>query len=149
MKVREVMYRDVTSIAPDTDLQEAVEVMADHRSSGLPVVDNDFRVIGFLSERDIIETAYPYSDSRGDDLMITARLTDLVRKLGRIRGRTARSCMSEPPLTAGEEDDIEDITSKMLMNGLKVMPVVRDKRLVGVVRRADLAATIVSENPED
>lgn len=143
------MYRDLTSIVPDTDLPEAVGVMADHRTSGLPVVDEDFRVVGFLSERDIIETAYPYTDTRSDDLMITARLTDLVRRLGRIKGRTAKSCMSRPPVTADEDDDIEDIISKMLLSGLKVMPVVRNKRLVGVVRRADLAATIVSENPVD
>jgi len=149
MRVREVMYRDLTSIAPGTDLREAVGVMAAHRTSGLPVVDDDFRVVGFLSERDIIETAYPYTDLRSEDLMITARLTDLVRELGRIKGRTAESCMSRPPMTADEDADVEDITSKMLLGRLKVMPVVRNNRLVGVVRRADLAASIVSEDRLD
>ncbi len=149
MKVKEVMYRDLTSIDPRTDLREAVRVMAEHRTSGLPVVDDDFRVIGFLSERDIIETAYPYTDLRSDDLMITARLTDLVRELGRIKGRNAESCMSRPAVTTEEDEDVEDITSKMLLSGLKVMPVIRNKRLVGVVRRADLAASIVSEDKLD
>lgn len=149
MKVKDVMFRDLTSITADTDLHEAVRVMANHRASGLPVVDDNFAVIGFLSERDIIETAYPYHESRGDDIMITARLNDLVRELGRIKGRVAKKVMSQPAVTASEDEDVEELITDMLVRGLKVMPVVRDKRLIGVIRRADLAATIVSEREQD
>jgi CBS domain-containing protein len=149
VRVKDVMYRDLTSITPETDLREAVQVMADHRTSGLPVVDDNFLVVGFLSERDIIETAYPYPEIRSDDLMLTARLSDLVRKLGLIKGRRAEACMTQPAVTAGEEDDVEEIITEMLMRGLKIMPVVRDRRLVGIIRRADLAATIVSEGDRD
>lgn len=149
MKVKDIMYRDLTSITPQTELREAVKIMADHSTSGLPVVDEKFLVIGFLSERDIIETAYPYHESRGDDLLITARLNDLIRELGKIKGRITETCMSKPAVTAVEDDELEDLATEMLVKGLKVVPVVRDDRLIGVVKRADLAAAIADEGEGD
>ena len=50
MLVGDLMDRDLTAVSPETTVAEAVEIMAGHRISGVPVVDEEGRILGFLSE---------------------------------------------------------------------------------------------------
>jgi|GEM_PF-478570 len=59
MRICEVMDRDLTALSPDTTLSEAIEVLTRHRVSGIPVVDPSGRVLGFVSEKDIVKAALP------------------------------------------------------------------------------------------
>ena len=54
MKIREIMTRDVITVAPQTPIREAASLMVDHSVSGLPVVDEQGKLVGVLSEGDLI-----------------------------------------------------------------------------------------------
>ena len=59
MLVGDLMDRDLTSLGEDATLMEAIEVLSRHRIPGLPIVDTEGRVVGFLSEKDIVRAALP------------------------------------------------------------------------------------------
>lgn len=145
MKVKNVMVRNISAVTRTATVREAMRTMSSHRVSGLPVVDDNQIVIGFISEKDIVETVYPYAEVRAEDLMLTAHLADLVRELHSLGGRLVGDCMTEPAITTTEDEDLEDLAATMLSHGLKIVPVVRDGRLVGVMRRRDLAAELIEE----
>ncbi len=149
MKVEDVMVRDLTAVTTSTTLSEAVTTMSNHRIGGLPVVDENLKVIGFISIKDIIDTAYPYTQVSNDDILVTARLGDLARTLRKLGGRQVQNVMTEFAQTITEDEDIEEIAAQMLARRRKIIPVVRDDRLVGIVRRRDLAVALIGEGEED
>ena len=116
MQVKELMTIDVTTVRSTTPIKEAAALLAEHRISGLPVVDADRHVLGVLSERDIIELA----------------------------GKTAGEAMSAPALTIGANRSVTEAVATMLDRNVKRLPVVdRDGLLVGIVTRADLVRAFV------
>jgi predicted transcriptional regulator len=116
MQVKELMTIDVTTVRSTTPIKEAAALLAEHRISGLPVVDADRHVLGVLSERDIIELA----------------------------GKTAGEAMSAPALTIGANRSVTEAVATMLDRNVKRLPVVDGEgRLVGIVTRADLVRAFV------
>ena len=59
MVIEELMDRDLTALTEDTSLAEAIEVLSIHRISSAPVVNLDGKVVGILSEKDIVRAALP------------------------------------------------------------------------------------------
>lgn len=57
MRATDVMVRDVVTVRPDTDVAEAIRLLADNDVSALPVLDNESNLIGMLSEADLIHRA--------------------------------------------------------------------------------------------
>lgn len=143
MKVKDILAKDLTAVTPQTNISRAIDVMSKHRVSGLPVVNENFTVVGFISEKDIIEAAFPYVESMKQDLLLTARLGDLARELHKIGGRLVSDYMTTPALTAREDQDIEEVAIQMLARNIKTMPVVTDGQLIGVVRRRDLTLALI------
>jgi CBS domain-containing protein len=145
VKVKNIIARDLTAVTRDMTVAEAIHLMSSHRVGGLPVVDQEFRVAGFVSEKDILETAYPYAEIGPEDLFITAHLSDLVRELGKLGGRLVSDCMTEPALSVAEDEELDHAAEKMLSHKLKILPVTREGRLVGVIRRRDIALALIEE----
>lgn len=59
MRIADVMDRDLTALTVDSTLGEAIEVLSRHGLTGVPVVDDQLRLVGFLSEQDIVRAALP------------------------------------------------------------------------------------------
>lgn len=56
LQIREIMTKDVITVTPDTPIENAARLMAENKIGGLPVVDEDHRVVGMITETDIFET---------------------------------------------------------------------------------------------
>ena len=54
----EIMTKDVISVKKDTPIREAMELMLNHKISGLPVVDDDMNLVGVISEKDVVSLLY-------------------------------------------------------------------------------------------
>lgn len=119
MRVSEVMTPNVHIVRPDQTVQAVAQLMCDADIGALPVGEND-RLIGVITDRDIA-----------------------VRAIARGRGPDcpAREAMTTDVLYCFEEDEIEDIAMNMGDQQVRRLPVLNDdKRLVGVISLADMAA---------
>ncbi|MFF1442795.1 CBS domain-containing protein [Streptomyces sp. NPDC058295] len=140
-KVGSVMTTNVVRAEYATPFKEVARRRADHRISGLPVVDEQDKVIGVLSETDLMlhqaAAPDPYEPQRRTAfhvLMPGAR-----RLAARANARTAGRLMTEPPVIVHADDTIAEAARTMTRRRVERLPVVEEQgRLVGIVTRRDL-----------
>ena len=139
MKVREIMTRDLTAVDPDTTVRELIYILDKSGLSSVPVVDEDGRVLGIVSERDIIEGAVPgYFELLHGSSFLPA-VDQFSEKLKEIENDPVSLYMTRNATKIDEEDDDLAVADLMLHKNLKLLPVVnKDGLLVGMLRRIDL-----------
>jgi CBS domain-containing protein len=144
MKINEIMQRDVVTVAPETSLKEVAALLLEHRISGLPVCAADGRVVGVISEADIVQK------EQTDDFGSTAilgRLLDQAYGDGmRFAARTAGGAMTAPAVTVRSRDDVAQAAHLMISKRVNRLPVVDGGRLVGIVTRSDLVRAFRRED---
>jgi CBS domain-containing protein len=148
MKVQDLMTRSVLTGRPDTPLKDAAALLSEHRISGLPVVDDERRVLGVLSEGDVIFKESGIREGRHGFLerLLAVPPTGLELK---IAARTVGEAMSAPALTIGPRRPVTEAATTMIEEGVNRLPVVDDEeRLVGIVTRADLVRAFVRSDAE-
>lgn len=145
-KVVDIMTRDLTALTPETSLQQAAHLFSLMRISGLPVVDGQQHVIGFLSEADIIDAISPHSrDHSGIFLMDFGAIARKMRHAG---NAVVRDYMTERPITTEESQGIGSVSEMMLAEHMKILPVVRDGILIGTLNRADVCSALMEDRWE-
>ncbi len=140
MPVREVMTKNVVTIHRQEDLHEAARLLSEHRISGMPVVDDGNRVIGVISEADVLALAGMKKEHTFKDVLRNILAEPVpARKTGNKVG----DVMSFPPITAKADDDIGEVANILDERRIKRLPVVDGEgKLVGVIARADIVRAI-------
>ncbi len=139
MKVREFMRCDLTSVELDTTVSHVIYLLHQSGLASLPVVDEDGRVMGVISERDLIRAVLPGYVDMLQSVAFLPSLDQLSRRLHEIGPRPVAEFMMEDVVAARPDDNDLHVADLMIRKGLKQIPVLDDqKRLVGVVRRIDL-----------
>ncbi|MFN4217775.1 MAG: HPP family protein [Candidatus Bipolaricaulia bacterium] len=136
MKVKEVMTRDLTAAEPSMTVRELIELF--HRSglSSVPVVNEEGRILGIISERDIIEGALP---GYFEVLHGITNMGHLSQKLREIEHDRIEFYMTPDVIKIEEDEDDLTAADLMIRKNVKALPVVnKDGILVGMLRRIDL-----------
>jgi CBS domain-containing protein len=133
MRVQDVMTTDVVTLDPDTPLKEAARVLLERRISGAPVVE-DHRVVGVLSEADLLELERGHED-RPHGIF---RSRDRRRVVADDEPRTVRDVMTSPAITVMPVWTVAGAAALMLDKDVNRLPVVRADGLAGIITRADV-----------
>lgn len=144
MRVGDLARRDIQTATSDTPLERIVALLAESGSNGVPVVDKDGRLVGLVTEHDVIriiapayELGKPDESSRIDlDFLLAARVDQ-------VRDKPASSFMTKTVVSLGEDEPLFCATSTMLLKKLKVVPITRDGIFVGMVSRIDIAQALL------
>ncbi len=141
MKVSQFMARQFPVVREEMPVREFVRALCEGApgTSGLPVVDPEGHVVGFLSERDVLEAALPdYLDLLQSE-SIWPEVEQFSLKLKEVAEEPVRSYMRTDVVKVTEEEDDLYVAELMIRKGLKVLPVVdAEGKLVGLVRQVDL-----------
>lgn len=135
--VRDVMSREVRSVAPDASVAQATEMLIGKAYRALPVVDAQRRVVGILTDGDLLARL----DLPDASLQRALTEAELNRELALLRdsGQTVADLMVSPVITVTEDAPIADAVRVMTERGIKRLPVVDHKgQLVGMVSRVDV-----------
>ncbi|MFD8725891.1 CBS domain-containing protein [Streptomyces sp. NPDC059629] len=150
-KVGSVMTTEVVRAAQATPFKEVARLLGEHRISGLPVVDEDDKVVGVVSETDLMirqaDTPDPYEPKKHH------RLAGLTRRgrtrAAKARARTAGQLMTAPPVTVHADDTIVVAARTMALHHVERLPVLDEEwRLVGIVTRRDLLQVFLRPDAE-
>ena len=149
MRAHQIMTRPVYSVLPEATIAEAANIMLQRHISGLPVVDAVGKLVGIVSEGDLIrrsEIGTQRKRSRWLKFLLGAgeAATDFVHE----HGRKISEVMTRVPLTITEDTTLEEIVTSMETNGVKRLPVMRESKLVGIVSRANLLQAVASLSRE-
>lgn len=137
MKIRDIMSTDVVTVSPELSLHEVARILSERRFSGLPVVDDDGRCIGVVSEADVlVKQLGPKAPRRPIEWILGMRPDTEEER--RRAAATAREAMTAPPITVGPDRPVRIAADLMVRHGVNRLPVVEDGKLVGIVTRADL-----------
>ncbi|MEU5047662.1 CBS domain-containing protein [Streptomyces griseorubiginosus] len=150
-KVGSVMTSEVVRATYGTPFKEVARLLREHRISGLPVIDEDDKVIGVISETDLMtrqaEMPDPYEPKKRIRI---AHLTPAGRKqAAKARARTAGQLMSVPPVTVHADNTIVEAARTMAQHHVERLPVLDEEdRLVGIVTRRDLLKVFLRPDAE-
>ncbi len=122
---RTLMTSPVLTIEPEATLAEIADIFATQRISGVPVVDPDQHVLGLVSDTDIMNALL----------------------MGRGPETTALSLMSAPVVSVDEFDTTDDVMRVMRENNIHHAPVVRNRKLVGIITPSDVIRHLATTFP--
>jgi CBS-domain-containing membrane protein len=145
--VKDVMTARVVSVGKDASFREMAAALREHRVSAFPVVDADEKVIGVVSEADMLTKEALGSEPQGMPGMITGLLRH--KEHAKARGITAGDLMSSPAVTVTPEDTLEHAAKLMYTRKVKRLPVVDSAaHLVGIISRADVLSVFDRSDEE-
>ena len=143
----QVMSKDVQSVGPKTSLREALRHLREHHIKALPVVDLDNRVVGILTQTDLLDKADWGMSAMGSGL--GWRLRAISNSDRALKGKV-EDIMSAPVKAARPETHLAQIVPFMADAGLHHLPVVdEDGRLVGMVTQSDVMAAMFAVATDD
>ncbi|WP_237213649.1 CBS domain-containing protein [Falsiroseomonas oryziterrae] len=156
MRARDLMTTNLVTIPPTTPLSVVASTLAERGFSGVPVVDAEGRLLGIVTEGDLIRRLAAVEDKRSWLREFFAPAGRQAADYARSHGRTAQDAMTTALVTAEEDTPVERIAKAMEDRGIRRVPVVRDGKLVGIVSRADLiralmapAETLAADAPDE
>jgi CBS domain-containing protein len=142
LKVRDVMHTDWPTLDPEGTVEDVIGLFAERNISGAPVVDESGRLIGIVTEGDLIlrdaEIKAPgFLDILGGMIPLGSweEYREEVRKSA---GVGVRTVMTEDPVTIEQDASLSEAATRMSEKGVRVLPVVEGDRLVGVINRMDI-----------
>jgi CBS domain-containing protein len=147
MHVQELMTTPALSIGPEASLKDVATIFVERGISGLPVCDAENRVIGVISEGDILYKEHdPRTGGKGGALawLADGRSTPLVKS----RAQLVREAMTSPPITISAWSSVSEAARLMTERGVNRLPVLKDGELVGIVTRTDLVRAFTRSDEE-
>lgn len=141
-----IMTREVVTVGPNASVTEVARRLAEHDISAVPVCDPDGRLLGMLSEGDLMRPFGAANEMRRAWwLGVLAEGTDLAPEFleyVRLNNRRAADLMTREVVTATERTSAAEVADMLSKHNIKRVPILRDGKLVGIVSRADLVRVL-------
>ncbi len=149
MNASDVMITDVTTVRPSTKVQEVAEIFVTKRISGMPVVDDSGKVVGMISEGDLLrrsaEGSWPKvwgPPPRRGWVRLLIDADDLDTEYVTQPDRRVAEIMTHDIVSAQPETSVSDIATLLVHHRIKRVPIVRNGKLVGLVSRANIVEAL-------
>src|SRR3954469_6312413 len=150
-RISEIMDPNPVTVGPDTSVEDVVAALREHELPGLPVVDADGRLVGIVTESDLV-----IADDEGDlhiphyielfgGVVFLEPLRGFEARLKKAAAATARDMMTADPVTVDADDPVRKAARLIADSGHNRLPVVEGGRLVGVVTRVDVLGALAAE----
>jgi CBS-domain-containing membrane protein len=141
-RVRDVMTRPVVSALRETPFKELVRLMGEHAVSALPVLDSRRRVLGVVSEADLLP-----KEAQHDRRLGLRQALLRPDEAGKVAALVAEDLMTAPPVTIGPDETLAAAARLLGRRGVKHLPVVDSAgRLTGIVSRGDLLKVFLRDD---
>ncbi len=141
-QAKDIMTTEVYSVREETDIKELAALFVKHRVTAMPVVDADGKLIGMVSQTDLVEQDKPLHIptviSLFDWVIYLESEKSFQEQVKKVTARKVGDICSREPVTCAPETPVNEIANLMVDNKVHLVPVVDDDALVGVVARLDL-----------
>ena len=149
----EIMNADVRSVSPDDDARTAIDLLANSELGAIPVVDGDDKVVGIVSESDLIlsdeesDLHLPHYLNIMGGIVFVGSMKGFEKRLDKAFATKVSELMTADPFTAHDYEAADRVAKKIADKHHNHLPVVdADGRLVGMVTRADALAAVVDDS---
>ena len=144
---KDIMITDLITVTPDMDISTAAKILLDNRINGVPVVDDDGRLVGILCQSDLItqqkKLPIPTLFTFLDGLIRLTSAKQIEKQVSKIAALTVSEAMTPEPVTVGPDTGIETVASLMVDSNFHTLPVVENSDLVGIIGKEDVLRTLL------
>ncbi len=148
MLVKDIMTRHIRTVKPDTPMREVVSAMTLYRVSGLPVMDDDDKLIGFIAEKDVLHHMFPSLEEIMDPGQ-TINFEDMEMEYSQVLGLKVSDLMTTGVIGVTEDMPILKATSVMVRHRFRRIPVIDGDKLLGMMSLGDVHKAIFKESIAD
>lgn len=137
MRADEIMTSPVISVHTTTPIREAAALLSEHNISSLPVLDEDDKLVGIVSELDLLRDRMPH-DPRSHLLPHTADEPDPKKSVVEV--------MSPVVICLTSTADLADLATTMIEHNVRAVPIVDGQSMIGIVSRRDVLRTLLRDD---
>jgi len=112
-----IMTKEVSTVRQDAKITDVIRLLVQKRITGVPVVSDDMRLLGVVTEKDILKTL-PYDPN--------------------IKGKSAADLMTSEIISFGENDSLMEVFESLVESNFRRVPILSEGKLVGIVSRRDI-----------
>ncbi|MEY6433085.1 CBS domain-containing protein [Thioalkalicoccus limnaeus] len=150
MRIGDFMSPDPCCVTPDTPIQEVARLLVQQRINGVPVIDDQGRLVGIVTSGDLTHRLADERIEEREAWWKESYYRSPVRDASnngpnRTSGRTAGEVMTRKPVTLTPDDDMTVAARMFLEHRVQALPVTEDDRLVGLVSRFDLLRCLADD----
>ncbi|MEE9552838.1 MAG: PTS sugar transporter subunit IIA [candidate division Zixibacteria bacterium] len=141
--VSDIMSEKPPTVSPADSLKTVANLMFKHKIDGVPVVGDDGKILGEVSERELLQFALPDYESFIANLANLPELEpfeDLLRQEDKVR---VKDVMNKDIVTTTEITQVVEVAALMLFKNVDRVIVLRDEKIVGIVSRSDIVSKII------
>jgi CBS domain-containing protein len=146
MRAIDVMTTDVITVDPDMTVQAFATLLAERGISGAPVVDADGRLVGIISEGDLLHRAEIGTARRHRvrrrSWWLDHFASELARDYVKSHARTVKEIMTRDVVTVTEDTELAEVASLLEAKRIKRVPVMREGKVVGIISRANIVRAV-------
>ena len=145
MDAKDVMTPNVITVNEQTDVATIAKLMIERHISAVPVVDKNGKILGIVSEGDLIRRPEEGTEApKSWWLALLEAPEDAARAYAKSHGQSASDVMTQNVISVGEDTPVVEVATLLEKNRIKRVPVLRDGRPVGIVSRANLIQALAS-----
>lgn len=150
MLVKDVMTKDVLTVRPEEKVEKVARMLLDNQISGVPVVDEQNRVVGIITEKDLMikasEWKVPFYITLFDSIIYLENPVRFNNDLKKYTATFVKEAMTDKVVTVPEDCPVSDVVALMQKKKINRVPVVRHGKLIGIVTRNDILKAIVERD---
>ena len=145
MKAADVMITNVIAVGPDACVQDVARILLDSRISAVPVIASDGKLLGIVSEGDLMRRVEAGTGRRRPWwLAILTGREVLANEYIREHSRRVTDVMTRNVVTAAADTPLSTIANLLEKNAIKRVPIVEEGKVIGIVSRANLLQALAS-----
>lgn len=146
MKIKDIMKTEVISLSPQITAKEALEILEKRQISGLPVIDQEGRLIGMFTEKSVLRYIIPSYVEKVGKFIYEEDPKATKKKIAQLKDIKVSALMRREVVTVGPEASLVEVARKMLVEKARRIPVVDSQgKVLGIVARIDILRAIKEE----
>ena len=142
LQARDIMTREVITALPETPIAELSRTLENRKIGGVPVVDEDGRLVGIVTQSDLVERAreleLPPAINILDFHVYLQIPSQLLKRVERMLGATVGEVMSPKPVTVSPETPVPQVAALMAKQKMHTLPVLEGGKIVGIIGKIDI-----------
>ena len=147
LTARDIMNREVITITEESTVKELARILSIHQISGVPVIDDKGRLVGVVTESDLIyqtkKVHIPTVITILDSVFYLENPDKMGDEMKKIAGTKVKDILTSSPVTVTEDTLLDEIATIMAEKNMHTLPVVKQDILVGVIGKKDIIRTLI------
>jgi len=148
-KAKDIMTKELITVFPEMEISRAAKILLENRINGIPVVDENGRLVGILCQSDIVaqQKKFPIPSvfTFLDSFIPLSSSKQLEREVRKIAATTVGHAMTSKVATVSPNTDIEEVAEMMVDKNFHTLPVMDKGNLVGIIGKEDILRMLTSE----